>query len=151
VAGSRENGISASTSALVGQTCFEPGEAKNTYGTGCFMLMNIGTEPQISRHNLITTVAWQREGRTEYALEGSVFVGGAVVQWLRDGLGIIKTAAEVETLAATVPSSGGVYLVPAFAGLGAPRGLRIEREDRVVGLTPLAVGDQMAVQRARDH
>jgi glycerol kinase len=106
--------------ALFGQNCFERGMAKNTYGTGCFMLMNIGTEPQISRHRLLTTVAWRLGERTEYALEGSVFIGGAVVQWLRDGLGIIKTAAEVEKLAATVPSSEGVYLVPAFAGLGAP-------------------------------
>jgi len=106
--------------ALFGQNCFERGMAKNTYGTGSFMLMNIGTEPQISRHKLITTVAWGLGGRTEYALEGSVFIGGAVVQWLRDGLGIIETSADVEKLAATVPSSGGVYLVPAFAGLGAP-------------------------------
>jgi glycerol kinase len=106
--------------ALFGQNCFERGMAKNTYGTGCFMLMNIGTEPQVSRHKLLTTIAWRLGGRTEYALEGSVFIGGAVVQWLRDGLGIIKTAADVEKLAATVPNSGGVYLVPAFAGLGAP-------------------------------
>jgi glycerol kinase len=106
--------------ALFGQNCFERGMAKNTYGTGCFMLMNIGTEPQISRHKLITTAAWTLGGKTEYALEGSVFIGGAVVQWLRDGLGIIQTSADVEKLAATVPSSGGVYLVPAFAGLGAP-------------------------------
>ncbi|HEY6078774.1 MAG TPA: glycerol kinase GlpK [Polyangiaceae bacterium] len=106
--------------ALFGQNCFERGMAKNTYGTGSFMLMNIGSEPQISRHKLLTTVAWQMGGKTEYALEGSVFIGGAVVQWLRDGLGIIKHSSEVETLAATVPSSGGVYLVPAFAGLGAP-------------------------------
>jgi glycerol kinase len=106
--------------ALFGQNCFERGLAKNTYGTGCFMLMNIGAEPQISRHQLLTTVAWQIGGKTEYALEGSVFIGGAAVQWLRDGLGIIKTSAEVEKLAASVPDSGGVYLVPAFAGLGAP-------------------------------
>src|SRR6187431_319069 len=106
--------------ALFGQNCFERGMAKNTYGTGSFMLMNIGSEPQISKHKLLTTVAWQIGGRTEYALEGSVFIGGAVVQWLRDGLGIIKTSSDVEKLAATVPSSGGVYLVPAFAGLGAP-------------------------------
>jgi glycerol kinase len=84
------------------------------------MLMNIGAEPQISRHKLLTTVAWKLGGKTDYALEGSVFIGGAAVQWLRDGLGIIKTAAEVEQLAASVPNSGGVYLVPAFAGLGAP-------------------------------
>jgi glycerol kinase len=106
--------------ALFGQNCFERGLAKNTYGTGCFMLMNIGTEPQLSRHKLLTTVAWKLGSQTEYALEGSVFIGGAAVQWLRDGLGIIKTAADVEQLAATVPNSGGVYLVPAFAGLGAP-------------------------------
>jgi len=106
--------------ALFGQNCFERGLAKNTYGTGCFMLMNIGTEPQISRHKLLTTVAWRLADKTEYALEGSVFIGGAAVQWLRDGLGIIKSSAEVETLAASVPDSGGVYLVPAFAGLGAP-------------------------------
>jgi len=106
--------------ALFGQNCFERGLAKNTYGTGCFMLMNIGSEPQISQNQLLTTVAWQIGDKTEYALEGSVFIGGAAVQWLRDGLGIIKTSSEVETLAATVPDSGGVYLVPAFAGLGAP-------------------------------
>ncbi|MEQ1859040.1 MAG: glycerol kinase GlpK [Chthoniobacteraceae bacterium] len=106
--------------ALFGQNCFERGLAKNTYGTGCFMLMNIGTEPQISQHKLLTTVAWKIGEQTEFALEGSVFIGGAVVQWLRDGLGIIKSSAEVEALAASVPDSGGVYLVPAFAGLGAP-------------------------------
>lgn len=106
--------------ALFGQNCFERGLAKNTYGTGCFMLMNIGTEPQISRHKLLTTVAWQIGGTTDYALEGSVFIGGAAVQWLRDGLGIIQNSTEVEALAASVPDSDGVYLVPAFAGLGAP-------------------------------
>jgi glycerol kinase len=106
--------------ALFGQNCFERGMAKNTYGTGCFLLMNVGNEPRISKNRLITTVAWGLDGRLEYALEGSVFIGGAVVQWLRDGLGIIETSAEVEQLAASVPSSGGVYLVPAFAGLGAP-------------------------------
>lgn len=106
--------------ALFGQTCFSRGLAKNTYGTGCFMLMNIGPEAAASKHNLLTTVAWKRQDRTEYALEGSVFIGGAVVQWLRDGLGIIQSSADVEKLAATVPDNGGVYLVPAFAGLGAP-------------------------------
>jgi glycerol kinase len=106
--------------ALVGQTCFEPGEAKNTYGTGCFMLMNIGPKATISKHRLITTVAWQAGGQTDFALEGSVFIGGAVVQWLRDGLGIIKSSSEIEALAASVPDAGGIYLVPAFAGLGAP-------------------------------
>ena len=106
--------------ALFGQTCFTRGLAKNTYGTGCFMLMNVGSEAVASRHNLLTTVAWQLKGTTEYALEGSVFIGGAVVQWLRDGLGIVKSASEIEALAASVPDPGGVYLVPAFAGLGAP-------------------------------
>lgn len=105
--------------ALFGQACFTPGMAKNTYGTGCFALMNTGTLPLTSRHRLLTTVAWQREG-TQYALEGSVFVAGAVVQWLRDGLGIIERSAEVEPLATSVVDSDGVYLVPAFAGLGSP-------------------------------
>ena len=106
--------------ALFGQACFSRGLAKNTYGTGCFMLMNIGEKAAASRHNLLTTVAWEIGGQTEYALEGSVFIGGAVVQWLRDGLGIVQSAAEIEKLAASVPDSGGVYIVPAFAGLGAP-------------------------------
>ncbi len=106
--------------ALFGQNCFDRGLAKNTYGTGCFMLMNIGRQPAPSRHQLLTTVAWKMGTSTAYALEGSVFIGGAVVQWLRDGLGLIKTSAEVEALAASVPDSGGVYVVPAFAGLGAP-------------------------------
>ncbi len=106
--------------ALFGQACFSRGLAKNTYGTGCFALMNTGADPVASRHRLLTTVAWDAAGRTEYALEGSVFIGGAVVQWLRDGLGLVKSAADIETLAASVPDSGGVYLVPAFAGLGAP-------------------------------
>jgi glycerol kinase len=106
--------------ALFGQNCFSRGFAKNTYGTGCFMLMNLGPQPAASKHQLITTVAWQIQGQTDFALEGSVFIGGAVVQWLRDGLGLIKSSAEIEKLAATVPDCGGVYLVPAFAGLGAP-------------------------------
>lgn len=105
--------------ALFGQTCFMPGMAKNTYGTGCFLLMNTGDQPLASRHRLLTTIAWRRD-RLQYALEGSVFVGGAVVQWLRDGLGIIERSADVETLAASVPDHGGVYLVPAFTGLGSP-------------------------------
>ncbi len=105
--------------ALFGQACFRPGMAKNTYGTGCFMLMNTGTAPLHSRHHLLSTIAWRR-GALSYALEGSVFVGGAVVQWLRDGLGIIAHSSEVEALAASVPDTGGVYLVPAFTGLGAP-------------------------------
>ena len=93
---------------------------KNTYGTGCFMLMNTGSKPIPSKNNLLTTIAWRIGDRTEYALEGSIFIAGAVVQWLRDGLGIIKSSAEVEALAAQVTDTGGVYLVPAFAGLGAP-------------------------------
>ena len=106
--------------ALFGQACFTRGLAKNTYGTGCFMLMNVGEQPVVSEHKLLTTVAWKLDEKTTYALEGSVFIGGAVVQWLRDGLGLVKHAAEVEALAKTVKDNGGVYLVPAFAGLGAP-------------------------------
>ena len=106
--------------ALFGQQCTHPGMVKNTYGTGCFMLMNTGTLPVTSKNNLLTTIAWQINGVTEYALEGSVFIAGAVVQWLRDGLKIIRTAAEVETLASSVLTTDGVYIVPAFAGLGAP-------------------------------
>ncbi len=105
--------------ALFGQACFAPGMAKNTYGTGCFVLMNTGREQQASANRLLTTIAWQIEER-HYALEGSVFVGGAVVQWLRDGLGFIEQSSDIEALAATVPDSGGVYLVPAFTGLGSP-------------------------------
>jgi glycerol kinase len=107
-------------SALFGQVCTKPGMVKNTYGTGCFMLMNTGTKPIASKNKLLTTVAWRIDGRTEYALEGSVFIAGAAIQWLRDGLGIIRQSADVEALAASVPDTGGVYLVPAFAGLGAP-------------------------------
>ncbi len=106
--------------ALFGQACFEPGMAKNTYGTGCFLLMNTGRESVASENNLLTTVAWKIGERAEYALEGSVFVGGAVIQWLRDELGIIRSAPEVEALASSVPDSGGAFLVPAFTGLGAP-------------------------------
>jgi glycerol kinase len=106
--------------ALFGQGCFRPGMAKNTYGTGCFMLLNTGAKPVASKHKLLTTLAWQIGGRTEYALEGSVFIGGAVVQWLRDGLGLIARSSDIEELAARVPDNGGVYLVPAFTGLGAP-------------------------------
>ncbi len=106
--------------ALFGQACFAPGQAKNTYGTGCFALMNAGAEPRQSQHKLLSTVAWGLGGELEYALEGSVFAGGAVVQWLRDGLGLIRTAAEIEPLAASAPDTGDVFLVPAFTGLGAP-------------------------------
>ena len=105
--------------ALFGQCCFQPGMAKNTYGTGCFLLMNTGENALTSRHRLVTTVAWQRES-TQYALEGSVFVAGAAVQWLRDGLGLIERSSDIEALAASVPDNGGVYFVPAFTGLGSP-------------------------------
>ena len=106
--------------ALFGQMCTEPGSVKNTYGTGCFMLMNSGERPIMSSNNLLTTIAWKIGDTVNYALEGSIFVAGSVVQWLRDGLGIIRTSAEVETLAASVPDNGGVYFVPALTGLGAP-------------------------------
>ncbi len=106
--------------ALFGQACFRPGMAKTTYGTGCFLLLNTGSDPAQSRHRLLTTAAWQVGDRMEYALEGSVFAGGSVVQWLRDGLGILRRSADVEPLAGSVPDTRGVYLVPAFSGLGAP-------------------------------
>ena len=120
--------------ALFGQACTRPGMVKNTYGTGCFMLMHTGTKPFISRNNLLTTVAWRLGNRTEYALEGSIFIAGAVVQWLRDGLGIIQSSSEVEALASQVADNGGVYLVPAFAGLGAPHWDQYAR-GAMVGLT----------------
>ena len=106
--------------ALFGQMCTTPGSVKNTYGTGCFLLMNTGSEPIVSRNNLLTTVAWKIGDTVNYALEGSIFVGGSVVQWLRDGLGIIRSSSEVEALAASVPDNGGVYFVPALTGMGAP-------------------------------
>lgn len=106
--------------ALFGQLCFEKGLTKSTYGTGCFMLQNVGAQPVESKNRLLTTVAWQTGGKTEYALEGSVFIGGAVVQWLRDSLGVIEKSADVEALANSIEDCGGVYFVPAFAGLGAP-------------------------------
>jgi glycerol kinase len=107
--------------ALFGQMCIHPGMAKNTYGTGCFLMLQTGTKPVRSRHRLLTTIAWRMDGgETHYALEGSIFVAGAVVQWLRDGLGILNSAGEIEALAASVPDSGGVVLVPALTGLGAP-------------------------------
>jgi glycerol kinase len=120
--------------ALFGQMCREPGMAKNTYGTGCFLLQNIGTTPTASRQQLVTTIAWRIGDRTEYALEGSVFTGGAVVQWIRDGLGLIRTAAEIEPLAQSVADNGGVFLVPAFAGLGAPHWDPFAR-GTIVGIT----------------
>jgi glycerol kinase len=120
--------------ALFGQMCIEPGMVKNTYGTGCFMMMNIGTKPIESKNKLLTTIAWKIGGETFYALEGSIFIGGAVVQWLRDGLGIIKSSGDVEKLAAKVKGSDGVYFVPAFAGLGAPHWDQHAR-GTIVGLT----------------
>ena len=133
--GTRLGGIAGDQqAALFGQMCVSPGLTKNTYGTGCFMLQNTGERAPASRHKLLTTVAWRCFGRTEYALEGSVFIGGAVVQWLRDGLGIIRSSADVEALAASVPDNGGVYLVPAFAGLGAPHWDAYAR-GTLVGLT----------------
>ena len=106
--------------ALFGQMCTEPGSVKNTYGTGCFLLMNTGEKPILSRNNLLTTVAWKIGDKVNYALEGSIFVGGSVVQWLRDGLGIIRSSSEIEDLASTVEDNGGVYFVPALTGMGAP-------------------------------
>ena len=106
--------------ALFGQACYQPGMVKNTYGTGCFMLMYTGEKAVPSKNNLLTTIAWQTDKKIEYALEGGVFIAGAVVQWLRDGLGIIKHSADIEKLAETEKDNGGIYLVPAFAGLGAP-------------------------------
>jgi glycerol kinase len=120
--------------ALFGQRCVTPGMVKNTYGTGCFMLMHTGDRAVASHKGLLTTVAWRIEGKREFALEGSVFIAGAAVQWLRDGLGVIKTSAEVEQLASSVPDNGGVYLVPAFAGLGAPHWDPYAR-GTIVGLT----------------
>jgi len=120
--------------ALFGQLCNAPGMVKNTYGTGCFMLMNTGNEPVISKNNLLTTIGWKINGETTYALEGSVFIAGAVVQWLRDGLHIIQNSSEIESLARRVPNSEGVYVVPAFAGLGAPYWEQHAR-GTIVGLT----------------
>jgi glycerol kinase len=129
--------------ALFGQMCTHPGMVKNTYGTGCFMLMNTGEKAVPSSNNLLTTVAWQINGVTHYALEGSVFIAGAVVQWLRDGLKIIRTAAEVETLASEVEDSGGVFVVPAFAGLGAPYWNQHAR-GTIVGITRGTTGAHFA-------
>ncbi len=120
--------------ALFGQTCFEPGMAKNTYGTGCFMLMNTGDKPARSEHGLLTTIAWGLDGKVEYALEGSVFVAGSAIQWLRDGLKMIESAPESEEIAAAVKDSDGVYVVPAFVGLGAPY-WKPDAKGAVFGLT----------------
>ena len=121
-------------SALFGQGCFEPGMMKNTYGTGCFLLMNTGDEAAESKNGLVTTIAWRIGGRTTYALEGSVFIGGAVVQWLRDEMKIVKRASETEVIAQSLPDNGGVYMVPAFAGLGAPYWDMYSR-GMIIGLT----------------
>lgn len=120
--------------ATFGQACFKKGMIKNTYGTGCFLLMNTGDKPVASRHGLITTIGWGLEGKVTYCLEGSVFIAGAAVQWLRDGLGLIRKASDVEKLAASVPDNGGVYFVPAFVGLGAPYWDQSAR-GTIVGLT----------------
>ena len=120
--------------ALFGQMCTEKGMVKNTYGTGCFMLMNIGDQPILSKNNLVTTIACKTDNKVQYALEGSIFIGGAVVQWLRDGLGIISSSSEIEALAKRVNNSEGVFLVPAFAGLGAPHWNQYAR-GTIVGLT----------------
>jgi glycerol kinase len=129
--------------ALFGQACHRPGMAKNTYGTGCFMLQNTGTKPVASANRLLTTVAWRAGGTTEYALEGSIFIAGAVVQWLRDGLGLIRSSADVEALAATVPDNGGVFFVPAFAGLGAPQWDSYAR-GTLIGLTRATTAGHIA-------
>ncbi|MDQ2753497.1 MAG: glycerol kinase GlpK, partial [Bacteroidota bacterium] len=129
--------------ALFGQMCLQPGTVKNTYGTGCFLLMNTGEKAVPSHNNLLTTVAWQIGGKTVYALEGSVFIAGAVVQWLRDGLQIIRSSTEVESLAAQVHSSDGVYAVPAFTGLGAPYWNQQAR-GTIVGITRGTTAAHMA-------
>ena len=120
--------------ALFGQTCFEPGEAKNTYGTGCFMLMNTGDKPVFSNNGLVTTIAWGLGGKVEYALEGSIFVAGAAIQWLRDELRLLEKASDSEALAQMVPDTNGCYVVPAFTGLGAPHWDQYAR-GAIVGLT----------------
>ena len=129
--------------ALFGQACFEPGMIKSTYGTGCFMLVNTGSEPVMSQHRLLTTPAYRLDGRTTYALEGSIFVAGAAVQWLRDGLGVIADASETDSMATRVPDSHGVYLVPAFVGLGAPH-WDPEAQAAIFGLTLDATGAHLA-------
>ena len=130
-------------SALFGQMCIEKGSFKNTYGTGCFLLMNCGHKPVMSENRLLTTVAWKIGDRVDYALEGSIFVAGAAVQWLRDGLGIIRSAGEVEALASGVPDNGGVYFVPALTGLGAPY-WNPEARGTIVGLTRGATAAHIA-------
>jgi glycerol kinase len=130
-------------SALIGQACFAPGMAKSTYGTGCFMLMNTGEKPVASQHRLLTTPAYRLDGRTTYALEGSIFVAGAAVKWLRDGIGVIAHASETDSLATRVPDSHGVYMVPAFVGLGAPY-WDPDARGAIFGLTLGATGAHLA-------
>lgn len=120
--------------ALFGQMCIEPGSIKNTYGTGCFVMLNTGNKPVMSKNNLLTTIAWKIGNQVVYALEGSIYVGGSVVQWLRDGLGFITSSSEIEDLASTVPDSGGVYFVPALTGLAAPYWDQYAR-GTIVGIT----------------
>jgi len=129
--------------ALFGQACFAPGMVKSTYGTGCFMLVNTGEEAVVSRHRLLTTPAYRLDGRTTYALEGSIFIAGAAVKWLRDGLGVIADAAETDSMATGVPDSHGVYMVPAFVGLGAPH-WDPEARGAIFGLTLDATGAHLA-------
>jgi glycerol kinase len=129
--------------ALFGQACFEPGMAKSTYGTGCFMLLNTGDRPVQSQHRLLTTPAWRIGGKTTYALEGSIFVAGAAVKWLRDGIGVIANASETDSMATRVPDSHGVYMVPAFVGLGAPH-WDAEARGAIYGLTLGATGAHLA-------
>src|SRR5881396_2247147 len=129
--------------ALFGQACHAPGAAKNTYGTGCFMLLNTGLAPVVSSRGLLTTIAWRIDGHTTYALEGSVFIAGAAIQWLRDGLGLLAHAAESETMARSVPDTAGVYFVPAFVGLGAPYWDMYAR-GTIVGLTRGTTGAHLA-------
>ncbi len=129
--------------ATFGQMCMDPGSVKCTYGTGCFILCNTGDQPVLSGNNLLTTIAWQVKGKTTYALEGSIFIGGAVIQWLRDGLGLIKQSAEVEVLAESVEDNGGVYFVPAFTGLGAPHWDPYAR-GMIAGLTRGVTGGHIA-------
>ena len=120
--------------ALFGQTCFSPGEAKNTYGTGCFLLMNTGETPVFSKNGLVTTIAWGMDGKVQYALEGSIFVAGAAIQWLRDEMRLIDSAADSEYMAQKVPDTNGCYVVPAFTGLGAPYWDQYAR-GAIVGIT----------------
>ena len=129
--------------ALIGQACFEPGMVKSTYGTGCFLLLNTGDTPVLSNNRMLTTPAYRIGGRTTYAMEGSIFVAGAAIKWLRDGIGLIRDAADTAALASRVPDSHGVYMVPAFVGLGAPHWVPDARA-LICGLTLDATGAHLA-------